>query len=102
MKEHFDPAYRKRDKKKILYKSMNIFEETSFEHGIIFSNLFKDEARFGESYIINKLPSYAPHGYNKAKEDYHLKNEAKMKKQNPNFFHRLENYILENANKELL
>jgi hypothetical protein len=102
IKEHFDPAYRKRDKKKILYKAMSVFEKESFEYGVIFNHLLKDEAKFAESFLINTLPSFAPYGYNKAKEDYHLKNEEKMKKQNFTVYHKLQNYILENKNKELL
>jgi predicted GIY-YIG superfamily endonuclease len=89
-KQHFSQTYRKKDRKKILYRAMSSFEEKYFRMEKIFWDLTKEEAFFIEAYLINELPTYTPYGYNKQKENYKLQNEGKIKIQNTDLFRKLQ------------
>lgn len=77
--QHFNPNYRQKDKKKILYKAMAVFNEDFFSMEKIIFGLSKEEALIIESYLINTLPTYSPFGYNKDKAEYRMKPESLKK-----------------------
>lgn len=100
--QHFSAVYRKQEPKKTLYKAMKVFGQEKFTMSVLLDKLTKDEAMFAESYLINKIPTFSPHGYNKAKEIYQLKKEERIEDSNPKLIAKLNSYLISKRGKPLL